>query len=261
MVKELSLEESLIQGSKHTCTGDINDLSKPYVVRGIVKKDHMLNCMKNHRDFYYIDTGYFGNFPSIGNNSGKKIWHRIVKNNVQHCSTIAQPSDRWNALVKQDPRLEWTGWKNYNKKILLVLPNPKAARYYDIDCETWIAETISEIKKHTDLPIEIREKGSRSYRNLEYSIYDAFDSGVYATVTLNSIAALESVLYGIPAFVAVPCAASPLASNDLSKLSTPYKPDLDTIINHCRTISYGQFTQEEILDGTAWRLLNNETAA
>jgi hypothetical protein len=60
--------------------------------------------------------------------------------------------------------------------------------------------------------------------------------------------------------VSVPCAASPLASNDLSKLSTPFKPDLDTIINHCRTISYGQFTQEEILNGTAWRLLNNETA-
>jgi hypothetical protein len=255
MVKELTLEESVIYGSNNSCTGDVTDYSKPYVVRGVVKKDHMMTCKNNNRDFYYIDTGYVGNFPSVGNSSGKKIWHRIVKNDVQHCSTISQPADRWNALVKQDPRLRWTGWKNYNKKILLVLPNPIATRYYDVDCETWIKETTEQIKQYSDLPIEIREKGSRSYRNLEYSVYDAFDSGVYATVAFNSIAALESVLYGIPAFVSVPCAATPLTDNNLANLSNPFRPDADTILNHCHSIAYGQFTQEEIINGTAWKIL------
>ena len=50
-------------------------------------------------------------------------------------------------------------------------------------------------------------------------------------------------------------------SDDLKVFYTKDHEVLDTIINHCRTISYGQFTQEEILNGTAWRLLNNETAA
>lgn len=255
MKDETSIEEQFINSTKGLLTGDPADKSKSLVVRGVIKKDHMYACKEDGRDFYYIDTGYIGNFPSIGNPSGKKIWHRVVKNNLQHDITKDVPQDRWNNLIKQDARLKWTKWKNYDKKILLVIPNPKACKFYNIDCDTWIEETKEKIKKNIDLPIEIRIKGSRSYRNHEYSIYDAFDSGVYATVAFNSIAALESVLYGIPAFVSVPCAASPLANSDLEFLQKPFKPDLDLIKRHCYTLAYGQFTLEEISNGTAFDLV------
>jgi hypothetical protein len=254
MSNELSLEEALIQGSMNQCTADATDKSKPLVVRGVIKKNHIDNCIADSRDFYYIDTGYVGNFPSSGNPSGKKMWHRVVKNENQHCVIRDVPRDRWESLVKQDPRLEWNGWKNHNKKILLVLPNPKACRYYNLDYDTWLTETTEKIKTYSNLPIEVRVKGSRSERSLGYSIYNAFDSGVYATVAMNSIAALESVLYGIPAFVSVPCAASPLASNDLSQLSNPFKPTEELIKKQSYNIAYGQFTQSEILDGTAWKI-------
>jgi hypothetical protein len=259
-MKEISLEESLVKGSQNFCTLDICETSKPMVVRGVTSKSEIVECQKHNRDFYYIDTGYFGNFPSVGNTSGKKIWHRIVKNDLQHHITKSVPEDRWSTLIKQDPRLQWKGWKNYNQKILLVLPNPKACRYYDIDCDTWIAETTEKIKTYSDLPIEIRVKGSRSERNHGYSIYSAFDTGVYATVSFNSIASLESVLYGIPSFISVPCAASPLASTDLSMLKNPFKPEQSSILNHCKTLSYGQFTQEEIMNGRAWKILNEITS-
>lgn len=253
-MNEYTLEEALVKGSNEQCTLDPTDKSKPLVVRGVIKKNHVEECIKDNRDFYYIDTGYVGNFPSVGNTSGKKIWHRVVKNENQHSVLRDVPDDRWNALVKQDPRLEWKGWKNYNKKILLVLPNPKACRYYNIDYDVWVAETTEKIKQYSDLPIEVRVKGARSERNKGYSIYDAFDSGVYATVAMNSIAALESVLYGIPAFVSVPCAATPLASTDLSQLKNPFKPDLNIIKRQSYNIAYGQYTMEEILNGTAWKL-------
>jgi hypothetical protein len=253
---ELSLEETLVHGSNNRCTIDVKDESKPLVVRGVIKKHHVDHCVSIGRDFYYIDTGYVGNFPSVGNPGGKKIWHRVVKNENQHCEIRDVPEDRWNALVQQDLRLEWKGWKKHNKKILLVLPNPKACRYYNLDYDTWIAETTEKIKTYSNLPIEVRVKGARSYRNLEYSIYDAFDSGVYATVAMNSIAALESVLYGIPAFVSVPCAASPLASTDLSQLSAPYRPSENLIKKQSYNIAYGQFTQDEILNGSAWSIIN-----
>ena len=255
-MKDLSLEESLVLGSNGSCTVDMSNSRKPMVVRGVTSKSEIVECQKNKRDFYYIDTGYLGNFPSVGNTSGKKIWHRVVKNDLQHNIPRAVPSDRWQRLVTQDPRLQWSGWKNFNKKILLVLPNPKACRYYDIDCEQWIKETTEKIKIYSDLPIEVRVKGSRSERNHGYSIYSAFDSGVYATVSFNSIASLESVLYGIPAFVSVPCAASPLASTDLSMLKNLYRPSQETVMKQCHTLAYGQFIQEEIADGTAWKILN-----
>ncbi len=255
-MKDLSLEQSLVIGSKNICTTDPYDNNKPLVVRGVTSKTEIVHCQERNRDFYYIDTGYIGNFPSPGNSSGKKIWHRVVKNDLQHVNPVNVPTDRWQKLVTQDPRLNWAGWKNYNKKILLVLPNPKACRYYDIDCDQWVAETTEKIKTYSNLPIEVRVKGSRSERNHGYSIYSAFDSGVYATVSFNSIASLESVLYGIPAYVSVPCAASTLASTDLSTLGNPFKPTADSILKMCHTLAYGQYTQEEFLNGTAWKILN-----
>jgi hypothetical protein len=255
-MKEYSLEESLVVGSKNFCTVDVSEKLKPLVVRGVTSKSEILDCQQFQRDFYYIDTGYVGNFPSPGNTSGKKLWHRVVKNNLQHITPIAVSSDRWKELLKQDPKLNWSGWKNYNQKILLVLPNPKACRYYDIDCDQWIAETTEKIKTYSNLPIEVRVKGSRSERNHGYSIYSAFETGVYATVSFNSIASLESVLYGIPAFVSVPCVASTLASSDLSTLKNPFKPTKENITKMCNTIAYGQYTQEELLNGTAWKIIN-----
>lgn len=257
-MKEISIEESFIIGSDNNVSADTDDNTKPLVVRGVIKRDHMAACRKKGRDFYYIDTGYVGNFPSVGNPTGKKIWHRIVKNDIQHCDIKSFPNDRWTKLVEQDPRLEFKGWKKYDKKILLVLPNPKACKYYGVDYDTWVTETTNSIKQHSDLPIEIRVKGSRSYRNHEYSIYDALDSGVHATVVFNSIAALESVLYGIPAFIGVPCAASPLASTDLTKIMTPFYPDQSIIQQQCNNIAYGQFTMKEITNGAAWKILNGK---
>lgn len=257
-MKEYSLEESLVIGSKNVCTTDLSD-TKPLVVRGVTSKTEIEICKEQKRDFYYIDTGYLGNFPSPGNTSGKKVWHRIVKNDLQHCKPLSVDQDRWNNLLKQDPRLSWRGWKNHNQKILLVMPNPKACRYYNIDYDQWMAETTEKIKTYSNLPIEVRVKGSRSERNHGYSIYSAFDSGVYATVSLNSIASLESVLYGIPSFVSVPCSASTLTSTDLSMLKDPFKPSVDEITKMCKTLAYGQYTQEEILNGTAWKIINEIT--
>ena len=254
MADKLSLEESLVLGSNGKLTTDPNDTSKPLVVRGVIKRDYVNECIKTGRDFYYIDTGYLGNFVSPGNPSGKKIWHRVVKNENQHSTIREVPSDRWEKLVEQDPSLAWSGWKNYNKKILLVMPNPKACKYYNVDYDTWVKETQENIKRYSNLPVEVRIKGSRSARVKEYTIYDALDSGTHATVTMNSMAAIESIVHGVPAFVSVPCAAGPLADCDLSRLSNPNKPDPALIERQCKNLAYGQFTIEEILNGTAYEL-------
>jgi hypothetical protein len=81
---------------------------------------------------------------------------------------------------------------------------------------------------------------------------------VFATVSFNSIAAIESVAYGVPAFVSVPCAASALASTDLTKIATPFYPDETLVHQHCASLAYGQFTPEEIVNGTAHELLTRD---
>ena len=236
--------------------------SPPSVFRGVVKRKHIQQHWQDKKDFYYMDTGYFGNFVSPGNPSGKKLFHRIVKNDLQKHWLETYPSDRWQEICKIDPRYQWKGWKKKGNKILVIVPNRKSCVFYGYDTDPyingkkpWLMNTIETIKKHTDMEIVIREKGSRSARQ-HHTIFDALNQGIFATVSFNSIAALESVIYGIPAFVTVPCAASPLALTDVSQISTPFYPDESLVQQHCASLAYGQFTGEEIANGTAWKLLN-----
>ena len=226
----------------------------PAIFRGIVKSKHMHACTSRGEDFYYMDTGYFGNFVSRGNLQGVKLYHRIVKNQLQKSVIEKRPADRWQALVKGDARLGWPGWKKQGNKILLIISNPKSGKHFDYDIPNWVNTTIATIKKHTDMQIIIRHKGSRSERQTK-NIYQQLDQGVFATVAFNSIAAMESIAYGVPAFVTVSCAASPLALTDLAKITTPWYPDPNLVAQHCHSLAYGQFTFKEICDGTAWRFI------
>lgn len=253
--ESISWEEIFASSTNGEVSLDWQDETKPPIFRGVVKRKYIHRLWQANRDFFYMDTGYFGNFPSVGNPGGKKIYHRIIKNKLQNDIIGKYPQDRWAKLVKDDPRLKWPGWKKDGNKILLVVPNRKACIFYGFDLQPWLDETIKTIKAHTDMPIEIREKGSRSYRGTVYTIYDALDNKVFATVAFNSIAAMESIAYGIPAFVSVPCAASPLASNDLTKIMTPYYPDDELILKHCQGLAYNQFTGEELSNGTAWQII------
>jgi hypothetical protein len=233
--------------------------SPPEIFRGIIKRKYIHDCVNRGEDFYYMDTGYFGNFTSAENPDGKKRYHRIVKNELQKSVIENRPADRWQALVKYNEKLQWPGWKKNGNKILLIVPNPKSCHYFEYDMLQWLETSISTIKKHTDMQIVIRHKESRSDRN-KYSIYDALDQGIFATVVFNSIAAMESVAYGIPAFVTVSCAASPLSLSDLSKIATPWYPEPELVAQHCHSLAYGQFTQQEIANGTAWKILNETSA-
>ena len=237
----------------------------PPIFRGVVKRKYIQQHWQDKKDFYYMDTGYFGNFISPGNPGGKKLFHRIVKNDLQKHWLEKYPIDRWQEICKIDPRYQWKGWKKKGNKILIIVPNRKSCVFYgyeegkaedrDESKPTWLMNTIETIKKHTDMEIVIREKGSRSARQ-HHSIFDALDEDIFATVTFNSIAALESVIYGIPSFITVPCAASPLALTDLSQIAKPFYPEELLVQQHCASLAYGQFTEDEISNGTAWKILN-----
>jgi hypothetical protein len=165
------------------------------------------------------------------------------------------PEDRWTNLVKSDPRLRWPGWKKSGSKILLVVPSSKPCQYYNQNVTKWKADTIAEIKKHTDREIVVREKASRNDRTQKKTIYEALDEDVFCMVTYQSIAAVESVAYGIPVFALAPSAAKQMSLSDLTKIDTPCYPDPDLVHKWCCSLAYGQFSMEEMLYGDAWRII------
>jgi hypothetical protein len=192
-----------------------------------------------------MDTGYFGN-------GKKKSYHRITKNDVQNFGPIIQrPRDR----------LDQTGVK-YKKfrpgrNILLAPPSQKLLNLYDINLEEWLQQVQAEIKLHTDRPVVVRLKQGRATRVNDDTIEMALDQDVHCLVTFSSIAAGEALLWGKPAITLGPNAAAALCSNSISEIETPKIPTLDEVDAWARHIAYCQFSEPEMRDGTAWRILND----
>lgn len=216
----------------------------PVVMRGITKRKEMAECRAVGRDFYYIDTGYFGN-------GKKKTYHRITKNDVQNFGPIVpRPADRWArlgiSLRKFRP----------GSAILLAPPSQKLLNLYDINLESWLEETQHTIRQHTDREIIVRLKQGRSVRQSIDTMEMALSQDIHCLVTFSSIAAGEALLLGKPAITLGPNAAGPLCSHDLSEIENPFIPTLDEVEAWARHIAYCQFTEPEMRDGTAWQILN-----
>jgi hypothetical protein len=244
-------------GSTPVADFNYNDSNDPIVLRGILKHKIMKQCWQDSRTFYYIDTGYWGNERTPSNPNGWKIWHRIVKNNLQHTKIIPRPDDRWRKFDRK-----FKPWKKTGRKILIAAPDEKPCKFYNTTQEKWLAKTVSEIKKHTDRPIEIRQRAKRRVdRIANDTLQLALDKDVFALVTFNSVAAVESIFHGIPVFTLAPAnAAQSVGLTELSQIENPYYADSDKLYAWACHLSYGQFHNEEIKNGTAYQILTDENS-
>lgn len=220
----------------------------PIVLRGILKHKIMKRCWADNRTFYYMDTGYFGNERTATNPSGWKYWHRIVKNNLQHGEIVARPGDRFKIFNKS-----FKPWKKDGRKILIAAPDEKPCKFYGTTQEDWIKSTVDTIKKYTDRPVVVRQRAKLRIDRIQNStLQEALDDDVFALVTFNSVAAIESVFHGIPAFTLAPAnAASPVCLQDLSQIENPYYADTDKLYAWGCHLAYGQFHINELKDGSA----------
>lgn len=239
--------QSFIQG----CGGRIStwkreeDTSTPVVLRGITKRKEMTACQTAGRDFFYIDTGYFGN-------GKKKTYHRITLNNVQYFGPIIErPADRFAATGVQLTKFR------PGTNILLAPPSQKLLNLYGIVLEDWLEQTQAEIQKHTDRPIVVRTKQGRATRVNDDTMAMALDRDVHCLVTFSSIAATEALLLGKPAITLGPNAAAPLCRTSIEDIENLYIPTLDEVNAWARHLAYCQFTEPEMRNGTAWRILND----
>ena len=238
--------------ARKTITDDI-------IIRGISSGDYAKHALETNRNFYFIETGYLGNYRCENNMTGRKIYHRIEKNSMQQSRIMDVPDDRWRDLCAFNPKLRYQGWKKPGSKILLIMSTEKPFEYYGTTKDEWVNSTIATLRQHTDREIVIREKASRGERTND-TIYDALDEDIYAVVTYNSIAAVEAIQYGIPALCTAPTAASAVTTADFAQIENPPKLSEDIIYKWLSSVAYGQFSLDEILTGRAWSLVQENDA-
>jgi lipopolysaccharide biosynthesis glycosyltransferase len=216
------------------------------VIRGLGggSRKALHKCHEQNRIFYYIDSGYFGNWKN-------KYIHRVTKNSVQYKGPI---------LHRDNDRAKRFGYKfnkfTPGKSILICPPSQKVMNYFNQDLQTWIDSTVAEIKKRSDRPIIVRQKPSRSDRISSDTIQQALSQNIHCLVTYNSIAAIEAMMEGKPAITMGPNAASEICETDLKNIENPrvpFKDEMEAFMHH---LAYAQFTVDEMKSGFAWRTIN-----
>jgi len=159
-------------------------------------------------------------------------------------------------------KIQLGDWKDiYNpfkpgRKILVCPPSDKVMNLFNQGtAEQWTTNIVEKIKTLTDRPIEIRMKPIRSERVTNKTIQQALADDVHCLITYNSIAATEALMEGKPAITLGPNAAQLICETNLEKIEHPRIPTEDEMYAFIKHLSYAQFTQNEMADGTAWKIL------
>ena len=216
-------------------------LEKLYLVVGPWKYTTDQQQIFIHGHYLHYDKGY------IFNNKVPDTF-RLTYNSLQESKIFSCDDTRLkNFSIDLKP------WKKTGDYVLIVAPDEFPIQYYtefqnEYDWAMWCK---GEIRKHTDRKIFIRHKEKRKQRsNDPLSLYlkDA-----WAVVTHQSLACIESICSGIPVFNLAPSCCDNMALQDLSKIEYPFYPD--NRWEWLKSLSHGQFTHEEIRDGSALRML------
>ena len=240
------------QGHESTWESE-KDSNSILVIRGLGggSQKAIRHCWDTGRPFYAIDTGYFGN-------AKHKTWHRVTYNALQNMSAIVPRDDK-------RLKIQLGNWSEIYKpfttgsKILICPPSDKVMRMFGQGtAQEWTTKLVQQLKELTDRPVEIRMKPIRSERITTKTIKQALADDVHCLITYNSIAATEALMEGKPAITLGPNAAQLICETNLKNIETPKIPTEDEIYAFLKHLSYSQFRQPEMEDGTAWKILQED---
>lgn len=197
--------------------------------------------MMTGRKWIYWDRGYcrrvFATHLPRGENGGYYRWHF---RSFQMKIIRKLPSDRWDLMNTEV--LPWQ--KNPYGHIVIAAPTETYGKFHMLD--GWLDRIVRKLSLITDRQLVVRDKETK--RALQKDL-----AGAYCLVAHGSNAAVEAVICGCPVIVDRSSAASLVGSVDLKAAAggIPY-PDRSLWLN---SLAYSQFNEQELVDGTLWKLL------
>jgi hypothetical protein len=213
-----------------------NNVQEDCLLRNTVGNENIIvDKIDNNFPFWFIDSGYTNFIES------NKKWHRLIRNHLHFNNQFVAPADRLKNFTEFPQP-----WRKDGKKILIVEPGPFAASIMHVDAKLWTDYVVTELKKYTDRPIEVRSKINKKIRT---SLYQTLINGdYYCTVSINSNSAVESIWAGIPAITIDKHVSNSVTRNSLAQINDLYYGPLGDWL---AWLSYCQFTYNELIDGTA----------
>ena len=234
-----------------------------FCFQGLIRGSEKLKPYMNTNRWYYFDQPYFYCTDYKNHNDFEDQWYRINLNNVQtiKISDDEKHLDRYKKLLdKSKKEIEVKKWRKSGDHILVIPPSYHTAKWYGIDEEQWIKNTVDEIKKHTDRPIRVRYKYKNGVKfgdrvDKDNPLQNDFRK-CWAIVSFHSMCASHAVREGIPSFCSEHSPAAPvsLLLNQLDKIENPIMPEREKWM---ATLLGSQFTLSEMKSGFAYRYLND----
>jgi hypothetical protein len=235
----------------HWPTFNKNELTNyPIVVFGILRGTGELikECQRINHTYYHFDHAYYFKEQKHGKNSifNERIY-RLTKNNLM-LNYLDQLDDidekRLNRFKKH---IEIKPWSKKGDYILIISPSEHAKLWYNL--KNWEENIINELKQYTQRQIVIRKKDSK------ISFIEELKNA-WAVITLQSTAAVDAILNGVPSFCSEMSMAKPVSHVNLSYIETPlYSDNREKWLN---SLLANQYTMSEIENGFAWNRIKNK---
>lgn len=217
-----------------------NNLEENCLLRNTTGNENILVDKIDHAyPFWFIDSGYT-NFLEPN-----KKWHRLVKNHIHFTNNFSAPVNRLGNF-KIFPQQ----WRTSGDRILIIEPGIFAASIFHVDIKMWKYRVEEELRQYTDKKIIFREKNPKKQRAPLFK--HLCDEDYYCVISINSNAATEAVWAGIPIITLDKHITNSISKNKLSDINDLSRPQL---ANWLCMLSYSQFTYQELMDGTAVKLV------
>ena len=195
---------------------------------GYDEKDEIEQCKKKGQPFLYVDHAYFDRGYKAGN-------FRAIYNTIHRTSVLDVPGDR-----RQKFSVKLREWRGGD--FILIIPAPVNPLWFHKE-PRWNEEVIERLCKITNR--EIRIKSDKS-NGLGDSIKKCF-----ALVTHSSVAGVEAACAGVRVCGPKTSPAYPVGV-DIQDIENPIEPDREAWVN---SLTYSQFTEAELYDGSAWQII------
>jgi len=249
------LSAGIFEKSKFRSTVTYSYPEQDCLIRNILNNEDLLqNKISNNFPLWFIDSGY----TNFIRDSESKEWHRLCRNDI-HADLPKHtfPMDRLLKIIL-DNRNRLDGfrfpryWRAGGDTILIIPPSLNICTVYGLNQTKWIVEQEKKLRTLTDKKIVVREKiGNRKTRTSLYRDLLA-DQSIYCVVGYNSNALTESIWAGVPVITLGKHITNPVSRSSLDKINNLYRDDISQGLCY---LSYSQFTTDELVNGTAKKIL------
>lgn len=266
LVQSFCQDDSQLVPKELFCEQPEKYQDKIAVCYGVVNYEIIPICKANNIDFIYLDNCYFGNLNTyFTDKKCKKNFYRVVANNTCLKQIISRPEDRLIAQFKYlkenyGATLQIENYKYDEKNVLIVPPSGKVLEICKINETEWIEQAVEQVKKQTSLTPVIRMRSRTRGERANNPIQEEF-TRAYATISFNSAAAIESLMFGIPTFIhdntdgssEIYSAARILSKENILDLNNRLFPT--NRYEWLCHLAYGQFSREEMSNGYAKKFI------